>query len=154
MKFGYCYETVIGVLCFMEASGKLLRCSLSWDERCTQKETPIIKQAVSEVMEFLNGERTDFSVPCQMTGTAFEQSVYQALRQVPFGETICYQDLAKRINRPKSVRAVGNALGKNPLLLFTPCHRVLASDGTLGGFTGGLEVKKVLLRIEGTIHAD
>ncbi|MFC2032990.1 methylated-DNA--[protein]-cysteine S-methyltransferase [Chloroflexota bacterium] len=84
--------------------------------------------------------------------TPFQRSVWEADRLIPYGETRSYGWIAQQIGNPKSGRAVGNALGKNPLPIIVPCHRVLAGDGRLGGFTGGLETKKQLLRLEGSTY--
>ncbi len=154
MKYGYCYETKIGVLCLIEEHGALLRCGFDWDETCIQKETALIKMGIKQVVEYLEGTRKHFSIPLKLTGTAFEKSVYETLQNTTYGETISYQMLAKKVSRPNSYRAVGNALGKNPLLLFVPCHRVISANGRIGGFTGGLETKRILLDLERGIHAN
>jgi methylated-DNA-[protein]-cysteine S-methyltransferase len=83
-------------------------------------------------------------------GTPFQKKVWQVLRSVPFGKTISYGELAKKINNPKAVRAVGSANGKNPLCVTTPCHRIIQADGSLGGFSGGLKNKVNLLKFEKT----
>ncbi|MDX9689449.1 MAG: methylated-DNA--[protein]-cysteine S-methyltransferase [Proteobacteria bacterium] len=87
--------------------------------------------------------------PVLLVGTAFQHKVWQALLTIKTGQTISYGELARRIKKPKAVRAVGTALGKNPVPVLLPCHRVIASNGSLGGFTGGLSLKKKLLEIEG-----
>lgn len=84
--------------------------------------------------------------------TAFDRAVWAAALEIPFGETRSYAWVARRIGRPKAMRAVGNSLNRNPLAPFVPCHRVIASDGTLGGFAGGLKKKRLLLKQEGAIH--
>lgn len=87
-------------------------------------------------------------LPLAPAGTAFEQAVWQALREIPYGQTRCYQQIAEAIGKPKAVRAVGRAIGKNPILFFLPCHRVIGKDGGLTGFSAGLELKERLLRLE------
>ena len=82
-------------------------------------------------------------------GTAFQRSVWKALESIPHGATVSYGDIARKVGRPKAARAVGHAVGSNPLPLLLPCHRVLASDGSIGGFGGGLPMKRALLRNEG-----
>jgi O-6-methylguanine DNA methyltransferase len=103
------------------------------------------------VFHYLEGELTHFTTPIKITGTPFQQSVYQALRQVSFGSVVSYKTLAEAIGKPQSFRAVGNALNKNPLMLFVPCHRVVKSDETIGGFALDIEIKKALLSLEGGI---
>ena len=87
-------------------------------------------------------------MPLRPAGTAFEQAVWQALRGIPHGRTRCYADIAAAIGRPSSTRAVGRAVGKNPILLFIPCHRVIGKDGSLTGFSAGLDLKRFLLDLE------
>jgi methylated-DNA-[protein]-cysteine S-methyltransferase len=99
--------------------------------------------------EYLRGERTDFT--CQTAfseGTEFERNVWNALRKVPYGETRTYKWLAEKIGKPRAFRAVGNALGKNPIPIIIPCHRIIESDGSLGGYSSGIGIKRRLLEIE------
>lgn len=103
---------------------------------------------------YFKGEPVDFSrVPVQLSGTSFQNSVWEALRKVPYGESKSYQWLATNSGNPKAVRAVGGALGRNPLPIVIPCHRIITSSGTLGGFMqgmpGGLQIKSTLLALEG-----
>lgn len=109
-----------------------------------------LKQAVKELEEYLAGKRKSFSVPLNPKGTEFQKAVWKELAQIPYGETICYEELAKRIKKPKAVRAVGAANGKNPLWLIVPCHRVIGKNGSLTGYAGGISVKKKLLLLEST----
>lgn len=104
-----------------------------------------------ELEEYFTGRRSSFEVPVDLSVRSdFEQRVLGTLRkEVPFGEVIPYGELARRIGRPKAARAVGNALGKNPVPIVVPCHRVIRSDGSLGGYTSGLDYKRRLLSIEG-----
>jgi len=106
------------------------------------------KTATTEIIEFLDGKRTSFSVNAKMTGTDFQKKVWDELTQIPYGETISYRELAERIGNPKAIRAVGSANGKNPVSIIVPCHRVIGSDGSLTGFGGGLENKRKLLELE------
>jgi methylated-DNA-[protein]-cysteine S-methyltransferase len=102
-----------------------------------------------ELAEYFNGERIDFT--CQtafLEGTEFERKVWNALRYVPYGETRTYKWLAEKIGRPQAFRSVGNALGKNPIPIIVPCHRIIESGGSLGGYTSGISIKRRLLEIE------
>ncbi|MBG9984306.1 methylated-DNA--[protein]-cysteine S-methyltransferase [Aerococcaceae bacterium DSM 111022] len=101
-----------------------------------------------QLVEYFEGEREIFDFEPLECGTVFQQAVWQALREVPFGSLVTYSDIAKSIGRPKAVRAVGGAIGRNPLLVFTPCHRVVGKDGALTGFSSGIDLKKLLLQIE------
>ncbi|GIP38536.1 methylated-DNA--protein-cysteine methyltransferase, inducible [Paenibacillus sp. J31TS4] len=101
-----------------------------------------------ELAEYGQGKRDAFTIPVDLRGTAFQQAVWQALLAVPYGETVSYSDIAERIQRPSSVRAVGAAIGANPVLISVPCHRVIGKNGALTGYRGGMEMKTRLLRLE------
>lgn len=107
-----------------------------------------LQEARRQLSEYFAGERRKFDLPVQLTGTEFQVRVLEALREIPYGETVTYGDIAKRIGRPKAVRAVGAANGRNPLPIVVPCHRVIGSTGDLTGFGGGLDTKEALLRHE------
>ena len=109
----------------------------------------VITQAKHELCAYFAGELTTFSVPLDWQGSRFQESVWQALLAVPYGETVTYGDIARAIGRPGSSRPVGGAVGKNPLPIIVPCHRVIGSDRSLTGFTGGLDIKIRLLELEG-----
>lgn len=108
----------------------------------------ITDMTVSQLKEYFNGERKVFDVPLAPQGTAFQRSVWSKLAELPFGETRSYGDIAAAIGKPSASRAAGNAVGSNPILIIIPCHRIIRSDGALGGFSAGLEMKKYLLRLE------
>lgn len=109
------------------------------------------QQAVVELTEYFAGQRQVFSVPLRPSGTKFQQNVWQALTRIPFGKTCSYLDIALAINNPKAVRAVGAANGRNPIPIIVPCHRVIGRDGSLIGFSGGLDKKEWLLKHEGAL---
>jgi methylated-DNA-[protein]-cysteine S-methyltransferase len=108
-----------------------------------------LEEAGGELQAYVSGELTDFEVPIRPSGTAFQMEVWEALRRIPFGTTTTYGRLAGDIGRPQGSRAVGAAVGRNPLGIIVPCHRVIGTDGSLTGFGGGLETKAALLRHEG-----
>lgn len=108
-----------------------------------------IQKAKQELDEYFSGKRKSFDVPLLMVGTDFQKRVWQALMSIPYGSTVSYMDVACRIGNPKSVRAVAQAIGSNPLSIFVPCHRVVGSDGSLTGYAGGIEAKRSLLQLEG-----
>lgn len=101
-----------------------------------------------QLQEYFAGQRKDFDLPLHITGTEFQVQVLDALRRIPYGETTSYGEIARRIGRPKAVRAVGAANGRNPIPIIVPCHRVIGSSGDLTGFGGGLDLKEALLRLE------
>jgi methylated-DNA-[protein]-cysteine S-methyltransferase len=103
--------------------------------------------------EYFEGDRASFDVPLELEGTPFQRRVWRALGEIPYGETISYGALARRIGRPESSRAVGAANGRNPISLIVPCHRVIGSDGGLTGYGGGIERKRFLLNLESRTRA-
>jgi len=105
-------------------------------------------QAAAQLREYFNGQRTAFDLPLHPIGTAFQRQVWAALLKIPYGETRSYGEIARAIGNEKAVRAVGQAIHRNPLLILIPCHRVLGADGSLTGFAAGLERKKALLALE------
>lgn len=119
-------------------------------EALTDRELRLLAQAQRELDEYGAGQRTRFTLPLDFAwGTPFQQAVWRALYEVPYGEVISYAELAQRSGRPGAARAVGQANGANPLAPVVPCHRVIAADGTLGGYGGGLPLKARLLALEG-----
>ena len=111
----------------------------------------LIKLAKQELTAYFASQLKEFSVPLDWHGTAFQESVWRALTAVPFGEAVSYADIARAIGRPQSARPTGGAVGRNPLPIIVPCHRVIGSDQTLTGFTGGLDIKVALLELEGRL---
>ena len=109
---------------------------------------PVLKDTATQLEEYFAGERTEFTVPVELDGTPFQKDVWTELTRIPYGQTISYGELARRVGRPKGPRAVGQANGKNPIPIIVPCHRVLASTG-IGGYGGGLPMKRTLLAVEG-----
>jgi O-6-methylguanine DNA methyltransferase len=104
-----------------------------------------------ELEEYFSGNRRQFSFPLDLRGTDFQIACWHALLAIPYGETRTYADIARAINKPKAFRAVGMANNRNPIAIVVPCHRVIASDGTLCGYGGGLDVKRKLLELEGAL---
>ena len=103
---------------------------------------------VRELSEYFNGERRQFSFPLDLRGTGFQLACWHALLQIPYGETCSYRDIAHAIGRPQACRAVGMANNRNPIAIVVPCHRVIASSGSLCGYGGGLDLKRKLLDLE------
>lgn len=110
-------------------------------------EKPLAR-ARQQLTEYFAGTRREFDLPVALSGTEFQVSVLEALQEIPYGETVSYGEIAKRIGRPKAVRAVAAAHGRNPIPIVVPCHRVIGSSGDLTGFGGGLDTKEALLRLE------
>jgi len=113
---------------------------------------PVLLQAIAQLDEYFKGTRSAFDLPLDLQGgTAFQQSVWQALLAIPRGGTTSYGQLGQRIGRPAAMRAVGAAVGRNPVSVVVPCHRVVGADGSLTGYAGGLDRKTALLQLEGAI---
>ena len=110
---------------------------------------PILDAAAAQLLEYLNGERTAFDLPMAPVGTPFQHRVWDQLQQIPFGSTTTYGAIARALDSPRAAQAVGAAVGSNPLSIVVPCHRVLASNGALTGYAGGMETKRALLHLEG-----
>jgi len=111
-------------------------------------EHPILLQLSKELEEYFSGKRTVFALPLNPHGTMFQKEVWETLRAIPYGETISYTQEAARFGNPKATRAVASANGRNPIAILIPCHRVIASGGGLGGYSGGLWRKEFLLALE------
>lgn len=156
VRMQYCYvDTPVGRLLIAADGGRICRVAfpeggrarapeLGWKE-CAEGALGI---AVQQLREYFAGQRTAFELPLAPEGTPFQRRVWNCLRSIPYGDTISYAELARRAGHPKAARAVGAANGANRLPILIPCHRVIAADGSLGGFSGGLEIKRRLLALE------
>lgn len=112
------------------------------------EETPLLRTARAQLLEYLSGTRRSFDLPLDPAGTAFQRSVWEALGSIPYGQTRTYGEVAAAVGRPSAVRAVGQANHVNPLPIFIPCHRVVGKNGALTGYAGGLDLKGALLALE------
>lgn len=112
------------------------------------EENVVMQPYADELIDYIEGRRKEFTFSLDLYGTAFQQSVWKALQEIPYGQIVSYTDIAERIQKPQSVRAVGTAIGANPTLITVPCHRVIAKSGKLAGYRGGLDMKEQLLVIE------
>lgn len=121
--------------------------------RDTGDGPPVLKETATQLEEYFAGERTDFDLTMELDGTPFQQEVWAELARIPYGETISYGELARRVGSPKASRAVGLANGRNPVSIIVPCHRVIGSNGQLTGYGGGLERKTWLLDHEAAHRA-
>lgn len=117
-------------------------------------EHPVLQAAMRQLAEYFEGSRTQFDLPLDLRlGTPFQQSVWQALLAIPSGRTTSYAALGRQLGRPQAARAVGAAVGRNPVSIVVPCHRVVGTAGALTGYAGGLERKTALLQLEGALKA-
>ena len=148
MIYQYSYETKLGSITFVEEDGTLLAISTHRTFTATVMETPFIKEVYHQFTEYLIGERKSFDLPFKLTETDFQNRVWRALCEIPYGETRSYKQIAEAIGNPKAVRAVGMANNRNPLLVLVPCHRVIGCNGQLVGYAAGLDKKQFLLHLE------
>lgn len=149
----YICPSPIGPLTLIEENGALVE--VRWNFNLPRDaapmalpSTPLLRQATSELTDYFAGKLREFTVPLAPKGTPFQQKVWAALREIPYGETRSYKELAIAVGNEKACRAVGMANNRNPLPIFIPCHRVVGSDGKLVGYAGGLDVKTYLLNLE------
>lgn len=158
------YDSLIGKLTIAAEEGALLGILFGGQEdaddeneeaflmknrhRMHKRETPLIQKVHSQLGEYFCGRRRKFEIPCKLSGTTFQQKVWKALDNIPYGETRSYRDIAEAVGSPKSCRAVGMANHHNPIPIIIPCHRVIGANGKIVGYGGGLEIKKTLLDLE------
>ena len=155
------FETPCGTLLLGAEDGKLSLCtwlneakkerlvSSPKDKPADASNLAVLTEARQQLGEYFNGKRRDFQLPLLMCGTAFQQDAWRAMQTIHYGETISYVEEARRAGHPTALRAIGNANHQNPLAVVVPCHRVIASNGGLGGYGGGLSRKRFLLQLEG-----
>lgn len=150
-----------GQLCLVASAKGLVR--LEFQDRVqkldpkrvrVQKSQIALAACIRELNEYFSGKRRVFSVPLDLRGTEFQLQCWRALLEIPYGETRTYADIAREIGHPHAFRAVGMANNRNPIAIIVPCHRVIASDGTLCGYGGGLDLKRKLLEMEGATWRD
>ena len=140
-------------LCFVGSQNGPFEEVVKWAEKALPgglfvENNEILRPYSEQILEYLEGNRKSFTLSFDYKGTEFQQAVWKALCEIPYGQTKSYSDVANYINKPAAVRAVGAAIGKNPILITVPCHRVIGKNGSLTGFRGGLEMKKQLLELE------
>ena len=147
----YVYNTIIGPIEIVEEDGYIARLDFRIDEKIDTEETSLIKETYKQIEEYLLGNRKKFIVPIKLKGTEFQKKVWNALLEIPYGETMSYKKIAEKIGNPKACRAVGMANHNNPIAIIVPCHRVIGSNRKLVGYAGGLDIKQKLLEIESEI---
>lgn len=152
------YNGTIGTYCLEENNNTLTHLWLGSrilpaTDRQDVKETPLLREANAQLTAYFERRLKKFSLPLAPAGTTFQLKVWELLQQIPYGETTTYGQLAVRTGNPKASRAVGMANGRNPLPIFIPCHRVIGAGGKLTGYTGGLNIKQILLETETVVSA-
>ena len=148
-KIFFYENTPVGKLCIGERNGAITR--VTWQQLPKEwvlEETELIRKCKQELDEFFEGKRKTFDLPLAPEGTAFQKRVWDALREIPYGETRTYKDIAIAVDSPKGFRAVGMANNKTPIAIMVPCHRVIGTNGKLVGYAAGMEIKTWLLALE------
>ena len=147
------FNVPLGGLRILEVRGRLTYLNLSPygppPHHSKLGQSPVLKEARRQLEEYFDGQRQTFDLPLNPEGTEFQRRTWKVLQEIPFGQTLSYQEVAQRLGQPLAYRAVGGANGKNPLAILIPCHRVINADHTLGGYSAGLPWKKHLLDLEG-----
>ena len=149
MEKVFFYETPVGKLCIGEEDGVIVR--TTWSKIPTEyilEETKLILRCKMQLDEYFRGERKTVALPLAPKGTDFQKKVWNALQEIPYGETRTYGEIAAAVGNPKAARAVGMANNKNPIGIIIPCHRVVGADGKLVGYAGGMDKKEWLLQLE------
>jgi methylated-DNA-[protein]-cysteine S-methyltransferase len=141
-------KTPLGIAKISGDDNGIAAISILEEGETTKKIPKVLKEAVNQLQDYFNGKRTTFDFKLNPHGTEFQQKVWQALLEIPFGKTVSYMDITKKLGDVKAIRAVASANGKNPLWIVVPCHRVIGTDGSLTGYAGGLWRKKWLLEHE------
>ena len=147
----YSFDTPLGPMALGAEGDAIVRLYLPHAPipRLMSRPTPLLAEGTKQVLEYLAGTRRDFDLPLAPQGTPFQQKVWAALRAIPYGQTRSYKDLARAAGCPRGFQAAGQANHRNPIPILIPCHRVIAADGTVGGYGGGEALKRALLAIEG-----
>ena len=149
-------DTPIGTLRLASNGMQLLKIEFEgqYNNDVVEASDAVLVNCAHQLTDYFAGKRQRFELPLRAKGTPFQQAVWEALADIPYGELRSYKDIAHSINNPAAVRAVGAASGRNPLPIVVPCHRVIGSNGSLTGFAGGLETKRVLLQLEARLTHD
>jgi methylated-DNA-[protein]-cysteine S-methyltransferase len=142
------YESPVGPLRLESRDGALVALHLNAKPGPENLDDPVLVEATEQLRAYFAGERTTFELPLDMHGNPFERRVWDELKQIPYGETVSYGEIAQRVGAPGAARAVGLANGRNPIAIIVPCHRVIGANGKLVGFGGGLPMKRALLDLE------
>lgn len=160
------YDSPVGQMILGSCGDKLYICDWSFsklrsthDRRIcrlldvvySEESSEVIKDAIAQLDQYFAGQRTEFSIPIRFAGTEFQCRVWSELLRIPYGETVAYAEVARRIDKPNAVRAVASAIATNPISIFVPCHRVVGSNSKLTGYAGGLEAKQHMLALEARV---
>ncbi|MDF2949732.1 MAG: Methylated-DNA--protein-cysteine methyltransferase [Sedimentibacter sp.] len=151
MKNIFFYDTKIGKIAIIDNGKEITNIEIAEDKYSDDfilLETELIKNAGKQLLDYLDGFRTTFDLPLNPNGTVFQKKVWNALCDIPYGETRSYKQVAEAVGNNKASRAIGMANNKNPIMIVIPCHRVIGSNGSLVGYAGGLDIKEKLIFLE------
>ncbi|MEN9606360.1 MAG: hypothetical protein RL605_188 [Actinomycetota bacterium] len=143
-------DSPVGTINVFARQNKLVGLSMGGPAITSSGKSATLDAAIAQLREYFDGARTEFELEYELDGTDFQKAVWQQIDTIPFGQTLTYADIAARIGKPLAARAVGGAVGANPLALIVPCHRVLGASGRITGYSGGdgLPTKRILLELE------
>ena len=148
MKHSIVCQTSLATFTIVEENEQIIGIQFG-NQAISEESTPLLLEAKKQIEEYIDGKRNTFSLPYHYQGSPFQNQVWKVIESIPYGQTLTYQEIAKKMGKPKAYRAVGNALNKNPLPILVPCHRVVGSNN-LGGYAGSFELKIALLTLEKT----
>ncbi|MDO4283416.1 MAG: methylated-DNA--[protein]-cysteine S-methyltransferase [Clostridia bacterium] len=140
--------TELGIIEIRATSRKLLSVLFVEEENENVTENEITRRCAKELLEYFEGKRKEFDISLEIDGSEFQKLVWNEILKIPYGTVTTYKEIARRIGRENSVRAVGNIIGKNPILIMVPCHRIVGSNGKMTGYVAGIEKKEMLLKLE------
>ena len=147
-KYYYYYDSPIGILEIGTTEDELISILYVYEKRKNTEQPEILKETIKQIQEYFNGTRKEFDIKFKLKGTEFQEKVWNALTDIPYGDTVSYKYIATKIGNEKAVRAVGNTNGRNIINIVVPCHRVIGANKSLTGYGGGLDKKSWLLKHE------
>ncbi len=148
MNFKSYYKSPVGLLQIVSDGEGITKVSLAYEEEYAVSNTQT-EEAVRQLQQYFSGKRTEFDLPLKIAGTPFQKRVYNALLKVPYGSTVSYKDLTIMAGNNRGFQATGQAVHRNHHMIVIPCHRVISNDGSIGGYTPDINIKKQLLKLEG-----
>ena len=142
------YTSPFGLLKIGVADEKVIHVSIAAQQDEANQPTALSTEVYRQLQEYFSGQRTEFSLPYKLRGTAFQQQVWAQIAKIPYGQTAAYKDIAQAVDKPRAFQATGRAVGANPLAIIIPCHRIVGNNGELTGYAFGIAMKKTLLDLE------
>lgn len=142
------YQSPVGIIEIKVTQKELISLQFTDCKQVVDKQNEITKICEKQLKEYFEGKRRKFDIPLKLEGTEFQKKVWREVCEIPYGKTVSYKEIAQNIGNEKAVRAVGTAIGKNPIAIIVPCHRIIGSDGSMVGYAYGIEKKEALLKLE------